>query len=161
MRTPITCALSFVLLFGIGATGFAAQNQNSDMSEKLDDLDYHVESATEQGHSEYAGGAHIAYFLTWASERDLLDAEATDEEIESTIREREPEAFEQILDWFDGVIATDFLTEAGGTFASECYETYLEEYARETGEAQYHEPNWPMYERVRVVLDRLRQHGCA
>ena len=147
--------------FATALTGYNAQDSSGKMSEKLDDLEWHVESATAQGGGEYTGGAHIVYFLTWALERELLERGAVKEDLAGALRELEPGVFEELLDWFDGVLSTDALSVEGDAFASKCYESYLNEYTRLVGEAQYHEPNWSVYGRVREMLDELRQHGCA
>ena len=131
------------------------------MPEELDDLDYHTESAAEAGLSEYAGGAHIAYFLVWAVERDLVAPDFLDPAVTGPVSGRDPGAFEQVLDWYDGALVTDALRDEGAAFAGSCYDQYVDEYAASFGSRTYHEPDWRGYETAAGLLDALRRRGCV
>ena len=147
-----------VLLLAVAVAGCASPPPP--VSEKLDDLDYHAESATEAGLSDYAGGAHISYFLVWAVERDLADPDALDDAVTGPVRARDPSAFESVLDWYDGAVVTDALQSEGASFAGSCYERYVNEYGAAFGDRTYHEPDWHDYAVAARILDRLRAEGC-
>ena len=127
------------------------------MSQKLND----TESAAEAGLSEYAGGAHIAYVLVWAAEHDLLAAEHLDPAVTGPVASRDAGAFEAALGWYDGALVTDVFEREGATFASSCYDQYVDEYAAAFGGRTYHEPNWRDYEAAAGLPDALRRRGCV
>jgi hypothetical protein len=139
-------------------------------NEKLDDLDYHAESAIDAGMSEDAGGSHIAYFLIWSHERGYLanDVIPGERDVTSKLQNQDMEAFARLLDWVDGAITTDMLTSEGRSFARSCYDRYLNRYPgwlEVSDEEPYAEPTWERYERVKPMLDQLmeqwREEGCA
>lgn len=152
-------ALSLAVLLFVVLAGCASPQQP--MTQYLDDLAYHAEAATEAGLSDYAGGAHIAYFLVWAVERGLTAGGYPDAALTQRIRDRETEAFTSTLDWFDGVVSTDLLREESAAFAASCYEAYTGAYDSAFGGRAYHEPNWSDYEAAADILDGLRRSGCA
>ena len=156
MRTALG---SPVALLAAALVGCASPQPT--VTQKLDDLDYHAESATAAGLSDYAGGAHIAYFLVWAVERDLVAADHPDDTVAGLIRDRNPGAFTSVLDWFDGVVSTDVLRDEGPAFAASCYEAYSGRYDAAFGGRAYHEPNWSDYATAAGFLDALRRSGCA
>lgn len=131
------------------------------VSQKLDDVDYHAESAAEAGRSEYAGGAHIAYVLVWTAERDLVAPDLSDAAVMASVADRASDAFEKMLDWHDGALTTDTFGRDGAAFASSCYDRYVDEYAAAFGDRTYHDPNWRDYETAAGLLDALRRRGCA
>lgn len=110
-------------------------------------------------------GTHIAMFVTWLIERDLLAddhlGEPTTAWYIGRIRSRERTARDLVADLFHDQLTEADLSPAGIEFTTAYYDRYLDDYARVFADVPsiYDvEDTWENFDRLVVMLDyRLNQ----
>lgn len=125
---------------------------------------YHLESVENEGLPEEHASNHIVVMLRWLIENDLLDASFAEDQRAQLDRHRAGELsiHELFVDWWDGCLASDMLSDAGNAFAMKYFDyekgSYLRDYVAVLGgsapsefHVEYTEPN---YAKMKVVIDQ-------
>lgn len=143
---------------------------------KYDDASWHYEGVFPPDLPPENGGTHIALFLAWAAENNLLSSLHTEdykEELEG-MKRRETGFRDYFFSVCDEKLTSDDLNELGNRFAADYYENgYFGDYmaiAEEgedegsEGDSVYRlEATWENYERIRPIVqgrfDEWRRHN--
>lgn len=132
---------------------------------------YHLETVEEAGLPEEHASNHIVVILRWLIENDLLDASfAADQRAQlDRYRAGELSIHELFVDWWDGCLVSDMVSDAGNAFAMHYFDyekgSYLRDYVEVLASSvpsefhvEYTEAN---YAKMKQVIDRRYRDWLA
>lgn len=135
---------------------------------KYDDAEWHYDGDFPGGTPIRNGFAHIGFFLSWAVEEGLVNEfiqVETPEGVEATLnRSVSPIA---LLEFWDGKLVSDMLSEEGNAFAMSYYPDeengYLPDYMAEFSDHKLYKvkPTWENYDRIKPVISKRYEEWRA
>lgn len=130
---------------------------------KYDDAEWHYGGDFPEDAPISYGFTHIGFFLTWivdsGLESEFIQTEAPSELAATKSRSVSPIA---LLEYWDGKLVDDMLSDEGNAFAASYYDMskaeagYFADYSEAFSEAGAYEvaPSWENYDRIKPVIDR-------
>lgn len=127
-----------------------------------DKAKYHLESVEDAGLPDAHASNHIVVILRWLIENGLTSEEFSTGEAFDRYRSGELSIQDLFLDWWDGCLVSDMLSEAGNAFAMHYFDYekggYLRDYTAVLGgsapsefHVEYSEAN---YAKLKKVMDQ-------
>jgi hypothetical protein len=125
---------------------------------KYDDVEWHLASAIESGHTIDAAFVHIGFYLAWLILNDLHAPNAFQDERVFAVRNHD-ETGSDLADDVDGKLISTMVNDEGAAFTDAYYRSYLTDYAMtfRTDAAFEVESSAENYERIAAVLDRAHE----
>jgi hypothetical protein len=137
---------------------------------EYDNWTWHTQGAFPKDQLPQQGYVHIAMFLTWLIDRDMLDAawvaKAGVKRAVSAIEDRS-ESPCALRDMTNGRLASDMLSPEGQAFAGAYYAPeygYARDWRNVFGRKADHyavPDEWPTFDRIRPIVDRRYQRWVA
>ncbi|MCK5746928.1 MAG: hypothetical protein KAH44_11970 [Oricola sp.] len=139
-------------------------------SPKYDDAEWHYGGDFPEGVPISHGFTHIGFFLTWivdsGLESEFIQTASPRELAATKRRDVSPIA---LLEFWDGQLIDDMLSDEGNAFAAQYYNMsnaeagYFADYSEVFGEAGTYEiePTWENYDRIKPVISRRYEEWKA
>lgn len=127
-------------------------------AKKYDDAEWHYDGDFPRWTPIRNAFSHIGFYLTWAVENNLISDFVKTESrkvVDATLeRQSSPIA---LLEFWDGKLVSDMLTEDGNAFSAFYYEnSYFSDYLSEFSDRKSYKvnPSWKNYDQIKPVIDR-------